>query len=339
MKTKKEMLKWGKEVAESEGFDITEVDSVGVYYEEDKVRNVIYKGNYEDKSAILKVYDDPRFTDEPAALKRFNKQNGSKKIFASEVYSSKIIDPHKGWIIMEKIPDEAKPFESPLNEEERRRFLEAFVEYRKNFPKEATRPNLLVENLSPEEFHHFRMQRWLELANNKEFERELNGEEAVLDKDKFILRYREACKHIKNEFSQRKMEWCHGHFKPPEVFWVEGEEAKFYLLDFAHTKYYPEGYELGLTIWADVFMDIEYDDFYKDWQKRVTRWLNMMEEVVVPELEIEDFNSLIRATLLERIMGTVMADITASDVLDREEQQRRIKYLFKLFDYLKSRLG
>ncbi|MFB6182402.1 MAG: hypothetical protein ABEJ24_05930 [Candidatus Magasanikbacteria bacterium] len=52
-------------------------------------------------------------------------------------------------------------------------------------------------------------------------------------------------------------------------------------------------------------------------------------------MDIDNFDTLMRASLMERIIGTVTADITASDVKNIEQQRKKINYLYKLFDSLK----
>lgn len=67
----------------------------------------------------------------------------------------------------------------------------------------------------------------------------MKGEKIVLKPQEFIPRYEKALKIIRQEFSQRKMVWCHGHFKPHEIFKVPDKDV-YYLTDFAHSKMYPK---------------------------------------------------------------------------------------------------
>ncbi|MFB6182403.1 MAG: hypothetical protein ABEJ24_05935 [Candidatus Magasanikbacteria bacterium] len=69
------------------------------------------------------MYDDPRFSDEPEALKRFNQKNESNIISSPDVYDYEIISPNKYWLIMELLPEDAEPFESPLSDSERNSYF------------------------------------------------------------------------------------------------------------------------------------------------------------------------------------------------------------------------
>ena len=109
---------WSKEIFRKTGFVPEKEIKRGVYYSKDNVRDLIFEGKYKGKSAILKIYDDPRITDEPLAQIRFNKQNKSKILRAAEVYGYEMKSPNKGWLIMEKLPLQ-NPFKRPLKSKQR----------------------------------------------------------------------------------------------------------------------------------------------------------------------------------------------------------------------------
>ena len=147
---------WGEEIAKENNFVIDEKIYQGEYYTADKIRNIIFSGSYKNKPAVLKIYDDPRLTDEPISLENFNKQNKSKILKAPELYDHQIVSLQKGWLIMEKLP-EGDFFQSPLNKDEKKEFLNVYLEYRRNFPTTPSRKFALVENLSASKFHLFRI--------------------------------------------------------------------------------------------------------------------------------------------------------------------------------------
>lgn len=68
----------------------------GNYYSPNKVRNIIFQGKYKNSPAVLKIYDDPRLTDEPISQITFNKINTSKLLIAPKVYKYKIESLHQG---------------------------------------------------------------------------------------------------------------------------------------------------------------------------------------------------------------------------------------------------
>ena len=330
MKEKSNLEIWGEEVAGENGFAIEEKIYQGDYYVAGKIRNVIFSGVYQNKSAVLKIYDDPRLTDEPISLENFNKQNKSKILKAPELYASQTISLHKGWLIMEKLP-EGEFFQPPLDKNEKKEFLDVYLEYRRNFPIKPSRKFALVENLPANKFHLFRINRWLDLANKKEAEEViLKNNQPILIPEQFIPRFEKGCRIIDQEFSERKKIWRHGHFKPKEIFKVKDKNL-YYLIDFAHSKMLPEGYELAFMIWADCLLGENYHKKYSEWKKGIGEWLAEFERINNDFLKIDNFPSLIKASLVERILGTILADITASDKL-REEKEKRIDLLYQLFD-------
>ncbi len=324
---------WGERIAKENNFVIKKKIYQGDYYVASKIRNVIFSGVYQNKPAVLKVYDDPRMTDEPISLENFNEQNKSKILKAPELYDYQIISLQKGWLIMERL-SKSDFFQSPLNKNEKKEFLDVYLEYRRNFPVAPSRKFALVENLSANKFHLFRINRWLNLANRKEAEEViLKNNEPILIPDEFVPRFEKGCEIINQEFSERKMVWCHGHFKPKEIFKVKNK-ALYYLTDFAHSKMLPEGYEFAFMVWADCLLEEDYRKEYSEWKKGISEWLTEFERINNDFLKIDDFSFLMTASLIERIIGTILADITASDK-PREEKRERINLLYQLFDELK----
>jgi len=151
-----------------------------------------------------------------------------------------------------------------------------------------------------------------------------------LDPKEFISRYNAVMKTIRQEFAKRKMIWCHGHFKPNEVY--QTNDGQYYLVDFARTKKYPEGYELAFILWADYIMVADWNVDYSEWKKGIDEWLKVLKPLQ-DELNIKNFDDLMRASLLERTIGTILADITASDI-PYEEKITRINLLYKFIDEL-----
>lgn len=322
---------WAEKIVKQTGFVLVKEIYRGCYYSSDKIRNLIFSGSYKDRPAVLKIYNDPRPTDEPITLSNFNRSNRSKILRAPEVYSYKVVSPKKGWLIMERLPKESYSFERPLDPRDRKEFLKLYLEYRKNFSKRPTRKLMLPENLPAHEFHVLRIAYWFKLANDKEMELTIAGKKSILKPKEFISRYEKGLELIRREFKSRKMIWCHGHFNPAEVFKMP-DKSIYYLTDFAHTKMYPEGYEFGFIIWSDWLMHGESRMSYSRWKKEIDNWLSEFKPIA-KKLKVKRFNSLMRASLVERSLGTILADICASDG-PREEKIRRINLIYRLLDDL-----
>ncbi|MDA3840528.1 MAG: phosphotransferase [Patescibacteria group bacterium] len=315
----KEIKKKINQVIKETGFKEENEIYRGTYYEENNLRNLIYSGIYKGKPAILKYYADPRITDEPISLSSFLLCNKSKILTAPKLYKKEIVSPHEGWFISEMIPRGFDCFKRLSNREDRKEFLNIYLEYRNNFPKKQTRKLLLVEKLSADNFHIFRINRWLELAQNVEARRQIENKKLLLNEE-FLKLYEESIEVIRKDFKNRGMVWCHGHFKAHELFFSKDKD-KYYLIDFAHTAMYPEGYELASIVWSDYLMDSEkWNTPFNKWKLGVYEWINDIEHVA-KETKIKKYKILIKASLIERILGTILADITSSSRLDTEKRR------------------
>jgi len=310
-------------IAKEHKFNIDKKVYQAFYYSSNNLRNIIYSGIFGGKRSVLKLYNDPRFTLEPKNQEIFNKNNKSKILIAPEVYKYKIESIHKGWLIMEEVPKKSKNFKSPITKEEREEFINLYIEYRKNFPYKPTRDLSLVENLNANKFNLFRINRWLELANNNDYDKE-----KVLDYKKFIRLFNKATEIIDKDFKGRKMIWCHGHFKPKEIFKVN--KKLYYLTDFGHTHLFPEGSELTFMIWADYFMEADWNLNYGQWSRGVIDWIEDL-YILAQKLKIKKYKSLLRASLIERTLGAILGDVLAFN-RPQKEKYARIKLLTKLLE-------
>ncbi len=343
---------WAREVAQKNQFDIKKEIRRSFYYATGHMKSLLYDGIYQGREAVLKLYDDPRLTNDPISQNEFNAKNKSKILLAPQVLKYEIVSPQRGWLIMEKLVGE-KMLQSPLPEEKRANFLKLYLEYRKNFPIKPTRPLSLAESLLSHEFHLFRIFRWLELANAKEAEIMLKEGKPVLDVKKFLPLFEKSIEIIRKEFASRRMVWCHGLFAPYKIMnpvrekslqatEIAPEDAAFsngmkkdgryYLFDFGHAKLYPEGYELAFIIWADWMMSADWQMSYKEWKKGIFGWLKETEKIG-KILKIKNFKSLMRASLIERILGSILADVCASD-RSREEKEKRLELMFNFWKEL-----
>ena len=128
------------------------------------------------------------------------------------------------------------------------------------------------------------------------------------------------------------MIWCHGHFKAHELF-TNKERNKYYLIDFAHTAMYPEGYELAFIAWSDYLMDSEkWNMPFDKWKIGIYEWLFDLEKIA-KVLKIKKYKNLIKVSLVERIIGTILADIVSSDRSDIEKE-KGINLMMKLLKEL-----
>lgn len=291
-------------------------------YGRDNVRVLILEGMLGKTQVVLKIYNDYCFSDEPLALGVFNKQNISKILKAPQLYDFGIISPCCGWMIMEKLPENARSFERPLVGEARKEFLEVYLEYKKVFPQKAHRKLTIVEQLPADEFYFFQMQEYLNLAQVV-----LNrGEMPFFNFSAFIFFYLKVLKRIRVVFSQRSMIWGHGNFKSSKIF--KNEKGMYFLIDFGHCQMYPEGDDLAHIVWKDWVVLVGRME-KKLWIEGVFKWIEILRPIA-EELGIVGFEELIKASLLVKIIRTILVNIISSDEIIDEEKVRKIILCYNL---------
>jgi len=307
------------DAARESGFVLGQKIYSGDYYAFGPSR-AVFEGEFAGQPAVLKVYDDPRPSFEPKNVELFNAVNKSKLIRGPKVFASKIITPNRGWYVMEKLAGGGF-LKMPLPEAERAEFFKLFLEYRENFPKAAPKEfqTQLAEALAAQDFAAMRIARWLDLANSAEERRALAGEQKLLEPGRFARVFAKGLEAVRTGLVGRKMLWSHGHFKPAELYLLP--DQSYVLTDFAHTHYFPEGYEAVFIIWADWLMSANPQLDYEIWKQGVEAWL----AVLAPAFSID----FLRPVLIERVLGTVLADLTAA-AGDPQPKLQKIELLYRL---------
>lgn len=316
-------------VAQRTGFVIEKEIYRGTFYSADRIRDLIYVGQYQGQSAVLKIYNDPRLTDEPKSLADFHAHNASSILIAPQLFAFELTTPHDGWMIMEKLPAGGHFFTQPLAQADRQEFLTVYTEYRTHFPTQPTRELELAERLPAEEFTSLRMSRWLNMAHEKDAELAMRGEQRTFT-DARLKIIVEGMKFVRIGLTGTPMIWCHGHFKPQEVY--KTLQGKYYLLDFAHTHLFPEGYEFGFMVWADQLMTITEKTTVEQLLAEIANWQKDFAPIA-QDLGWKDFSKLSRVSVAERIIGTVLADVGASEQ-SRQEKHMKIDLLLSVFQQL-----
>jgi hypothetical protein len=317
-----------KAIAKDNHFKIEKFLYQAEYYATGTLRNLIVSGLYKTKPAVLKIYKEARFSDEPLALRAWHHTNHSTWMTAPALFAYHAEPNNTGWLIMEKHPEKAKAFVSPISSSERKQFLEMYCEYRRNFPKKPHRPLHLAEQLPADQYHLFRLNSWIKLASDHNFNRQVHGQTPILNMRDLQPRLKKGFSLIKKVFVHQPMHWCHGHFKPKELF--QCPDDRVYLTDFAHTKMYPDGYELAFMIWADWLMPAPWSLSYSRWRAGVQVWLDDLLPLA-RQMNLKNPKQLMRASLVERILGSILADVGATD-RPKQEQHARLHHLYRLFD-------
>jgi hypothetical protein len=290
----------------------------------DRLRNLIWDVERGDRRAVLKVYDDDVVNLEAESLQDFHETNRSEVLTAPALYEFETTSLTKGWLLIERLPDDGRFLQSPI--EDRGRFVELFCEYRRNFPDRPNRPLALAEAQDAYRFHSFRTMQALETASTREQQRAFAGERTVLEHDELLPRLEAVMDRVREVFRGRELHWGHGHFKPSDLF--EHADGGWVITDFGHTKMLPEGYEEALAIWWDQMVmgpPVSFDAWRADIDDWTQRFLD-----AEPHLD----HDVLSASLLERTLANVLESIALEDDMAPEERRHRLELHFRLIDDL-----
>lgn len=327
--------RWADEISRRIGFSPEADLQIGTYYDQSNIRDLVIRGTWQNQSAVLKIYDDPRLCFEPRNLTLFHQHNRSSRLTAPRLLAFEELTPKKGWLLIEHVPTGGQWFPRPMSAVQRRVFLELFEEYRRSFPTAAPDPTTIAEQLTSGEYHSWRIGRWFQLANDAEESATAAGQPGLLDQRSFIPAYERALAAIRRGMADRPMIWCHGHFKHSEVY-VLDQGRRAYLIDFAHVKKYPIGYELAFMAWSDWLVGDTWRLDRAAWRAGLDDWIGEL-ILVAERLGYSDPDRLIHASVLERVVGSVLADIVASS-RPREEKQGYVDHLIPYMEFLTDRL-
>jgi hypothetical protein len=317
---------WANEIAERHGLRRREELRRTTHDLSDRLRNLIWDVEYEERPAVLKVYDDDVVNVEAESLRAFHESNRSELLTAPELYLFDVVSLTRGWLLIEKLPDEGRFLESPLDAGERPRFVELFCEYRRNFPRRPNRPLALAEAQDAYRFFSYRAMQALETASSREQQRAFDGDRTVLEHDELLPRLEAAMDRVRAVFKGRELHWGHGHFKPSDVF-AYGD-GRFALTDFGHTKMLPDGFEEAIVIWWDQ-MVVGAPQSYDEWRSAIDDWA---EQFLAAEPELDPRQ--LWAGVLDRALSNVLETIALDDEMDAEERRHLLGLHYRLIDDL-----
>jgi hypothetical protein len=290
----------------------------------DRLRNLIWEVEHAGRPAVLKVYDDDVVNVESESLRAFHESNRSRRLVAPELYLFETVSLTKGWLLLEKLPEDGRFLESPIDD--RDGFVELFCEYRRNFQRRPNRPLALAELQDAYRFHSFRTMQALETASTREQQRAFAGQRPVLEHRELLPRLETVMDCVRAIFKGRELHWGHGHFKPSDLYrYADGRWA---ITDFGHTKMLPEGYEEALAIWWDQMIMGPRRD-YGGWRADIDDWTARFLDAE-PQLE----RDVVAAGLLERALATVLESIALEDDMAPDERRHRLEHLYGLIDDL-----
>lgn len=332
------------EVVEDAQFEVGDKLEIGdamyerTYYEAGQVRNRVLSCLFEGRPAVLKAVNDPRacasFEGEiMASLSGILQSESEVSLRIPEVFGFKKMDGARGWTIMERFPDKVKnPFDEMNLAEQLKVYPQLYEMYRGRFPKDFPDDYpLALREVNSWKFVEERIDRWADLMKRKS--ESIGGSYQELAMGSVLTFGEKIIKPaIKMRIAEMGMVFCHGHFKPDEI--LTENKKDWWLIDFANCQNYFPTYEPAFFIWSQAIMRGDYTDGYVKWRDLVLQWRDTFEKVI----HIEDAKTKLNVGLLERLIGTLYADIWGSGTELLKEKKVMSSYCMKLAQELVAEL-
>ncbi len=268
----------------------------GQIYDKDKVGSLIYKGVWQDQSAILKIQGLQPETDEIDIIERFNSQNESAKIRLPKLYKGLRWNEQNGYgyLLLEYV-DAPQIYQPPFaNPEQIKDFCTLYQEYKTKCLREP-----FVERESNEQsslvFTTQRVSHWVKIAQTKGH----LAEAEVKNVEKFLSL---AGKHLPSI----KMEFMHGHFTYNAIFKLSDKE--YVVMSNLFWSYRPEFYDATFHLWIgikslrDQNVTVEYViEYLQNWLEEYKKLQIVMQDA--------DFERKFNMMMAERCIGALLVDI------------------------------
>lgn len=300
----------------------------GEFYEAGRVRNMIFSCLLDDQPCVLKVVNDPRTSASLEGLIMNNFANfessdaSGLNLSVPKVHAFNRVDENRGWLVMERLPEGVRNIANELSVKKKiETYVGLYQMYRNSFPTavpaELSKYFVEVDNAT---FVQTRFRKWRKLMQIRADK--VGGEYADYAKEVIDLFAGEIFgATVLSEINDIESVFCHGHFKPAEL--LTNNKQDWWLIDFAHCKTYYSTYEPAFFIWSEVMMQGDYSKPYDEWRADMKSWASAFTSAS----EIPNAKRKLEVGLLERIVGTLYADIWGSDQGDFEEKKLRSDYL------------
>lgn len=270
-----------------------------------QVRLKVFKCMYQGQKVWLKVYDDPRQNPELQNTKHLP-QILPESIQMPQVLTGYAVpsDKSKGWYIMEEIDFTGNP-----NWEE---YLHIYDDYRnslksvpENFAPHINKPDSGTERIEE------KLSKWFNLERQQDQFSE--DESANINSELEEIREIFVPK-ILGFFLERPVYLSHSLFHRGKIH--KTKEGQIYATDYAHMDYQYDGYDLAIDIWADSIMGNINSENYENIKPDTISKIESVRSIEI----FEDPNHIVYA-MIERCLGTLFADIWASNKSESKEQK------------------
>lgn len=306
----------------------------GVIYDKGKVGSLVYSGTLAGKPAVLKIQLLKLQVDEGRIIDDFFRHRRNKEVRPPQQYEYHFWSEKRGYgyTIMEKI-EAPKLFEMPFaTAEQMVDFCRFYGLYRTSlFSTVWIQPTWMVTSgiKNSWEYTQKRVKNWKNICESK----------GRLKEEDYLPYYKEFMALGPEILSGIAVIFSHGHLTAKDIHKMPN--GSYVLTSNLLWGSRPQWHDLAFNIWSCLLhiRDTEYS--FEQMLKYVEQWLGYYCQIPLVQTD-RTFEKKILANLLERTMGSILADLGANDVFAQKEnlayQYHLLELHQKLFKHLVGKL-
>ncbi len=309
------------------------------YYVKDSPRIAIIKGMHDGLPSLFVRWNDERPRRAVAAHKYCQDMLTKSSILAIPKLRQGVdFDDKSGWAIIEPLPQGAQKIERAGTTEAISQWVGWAVEIARCFYQNAAFPRSLVKPESAQAAIMMRLTFWITKLGTGEGIRMAAGQEKLFPGGLDDILYSQACEQIHRVFGPGGLAsnttFGHGHLLPGHLYQVPGEERVWLSpFDLGHMDWKLPGWDWSMMAWANVLMNRNNSvlmmladlDIWMRAARPHCRAFGLTEKSMM---------EVMRAAILERCLGTLIADLGATGDSSPETIQHRDRVMSVLKNYL-----
>lgn len=317
-----------KEIAGQTGFTVDREIFRGVIFDKNKVGSIIYRGQWKNQPAVLKLQGLKPEVDEAWMIEQFVAQNKSPRIRPPQVYLHQPWSAEHGYgFTISEFVTAPKIFEMPFaGDQEIVSFADFYQEYR---TRAITAPWLPDPVQDSAQFVTDRLDHWLKINNAKK-------RLAPIEYEPYVVRFQ---KIVLPRLSGVPLVFSHGHVTANDIF--VSSPGNYIIMSNLFWSWRPRWYDLAFNVWA-CLQHIRTPNYtFVDMLRYVDKWRRSYDLLPVTKTDPQ-FREHWLAIMLERLIGAIVVDLGAREHGDGLENTSFFQLLLKLhqqlFDHLADEL-
>ncbi|OGH10705.1 MAG: hypothetical protein A3B38_04455 [Candidatus Levybacteria bacterium RIFCSPLOWO2_01_FULL_36_13] len=281
-----------RDASEKLGFEVDKISGRSSWWGSKEIGAFFAKGSFKGQEAVLKIQGVKPTVSEAYNIRQFERTNKSTIVRPPKIYAHLPWNEEKRYEALVLEPAGKKIVSTPTNQEEIKKFFEAYVEYRSNCLNTPwlNKPEQTASERIKENFDNW-IKSSFKLFSKHPFREK--GDQNLIEKGVSIL--------IK-EYQETELEFMHGHFSEADLYEKDGQIV---LLSNLYWGYRPTLYDaiFGMHWFILHLVNVEHITPEKIEEQRKL-WINEIENLEA----VKENENFYRLALLERAAAGLNLD-------------------------------